>query len=156
MILVGIDTGANTGLALYDTDSRSLIDVSTVRIHQAMEVVRALAEGQKEVAVRFEDARQRKWIPNTGDYGREKGRAQGAGYVKAHCQIWEDFLSELQVPYEAVAPRNNATKLGAEAFAAITGWKGRTSEHGRDAAMLVFGMKRINNRNAYEGQKGHR
>jgi len=31
------------------------------------------------------------------------------------------------------------TKLTADQFKRITGWHGRTNEHGRDAAMLVFG-----------------
>ena len=70
----------------------------------------------------------------------ELGRAQGAGYVKAHCQIWEDFLTDYQIPFEAIAPRRNVTKLSADQFARITGYKGRTSEHARDAAMLVYGL----------------
>ena len=31
------------------------------------------------------------------------------------------------------------TKLSAEQFRRITGWTEQTNEHGRDAAMLVFG-----------------
>lgn len=38
-----------------------------------------------------------------------------------------------------VAPKRNVTKLTHESFVAITKWKGRTNEHKRDAAMLVFG-----------------
>ena len=31
-------------------------------------------------------------------------------------------------------------KLDAAAFKRLTSWQGRTSEHGRDAAMLVWGI----------------
>ena len=31
------------------------------------------------------------------------------------------------------------TKWSAEVFADMTGWKGRTSNHARDAALLVYG-----------------
>lgn len=40
---------------------------------------------------------------------------------------------------EMVPPKNNKTKLDATKFKQITGWKERTNEHGRDAAMLCFG-----------------
>jgi hypothetical protein len=40
-----------------------------------------------------------------------------------------------------VAPKNAITKMKAEYFRQLTGYKGKTSEHGRDAAMLVYGMK---------------
>jgi hypothetical protein len=36
-------------------------------------------------------------------------------------------------------PAKGATKLDPDFFKALTGWKKRTSEHARDAAMIVFG-----------------
>ena len=38
-----------------------------------------------------------------------------------------------------VHPKNNRTKLCAQLFAKYTKYEARTSEHSRDAAMLVFG-----------------
>ena len=63
----------------------------------------------------------------------------GAGSVKRDCQIWEDFLRAHGIKYEMVAPHQGATKWTADTFARITGYTGRTSNHGRDAAVLVFG-----------------
>lgn len=136
--LIGIDTGVHTGYALWDLESRELWDVDTLTVTQALFRVKAVSEAYR-VKVFFEDARQRRWIPDTHDLRREMGRRQGAGSVKRDCQIWEDFCKENGIPYEAVAPQRNRTKLSAEAFATLTGWKDRTSEHARDAAMLVFG-----------------
>lgn len=136
--LIGIDTGVHTGYALWDLESLDLWDVDTLTVTQALLRVKAVSEAYR-VKVYFEDARQRRWIPDTHDLRREMGRRQGAGSVKRDCQIWEDFCRENGIPYEAVAPKRNRTKLSAEAFANLTGWKGRTSEHARDAAMLVFG-----------------
>lgn len=135
---IGIDTGVRTGYALWDLESRELWDVDTLTVTQALFRVKAVSEAYR-VKVFFEDARQRRWIPDTHDLRREMGRRQGAGSVKRDCQIWEDFCKENGIPYEAVAPQRNRTKLSAEAFASLTGWKGRTSVHARDAAMLVFG-----------------
>lgn len=43
------------------------------------------------------------------------------------------------IPFELVAPKNNKTKVSADYFKKLTGWEGRTNEHERDCAMLVFG-----------------
>jgi hypothetical protein len=75
--------------------------------------------------------------PGSANHGREA--LQGAGSVKRDCNIWEEFLTEKRIPFEAVAPKHNVTKLRADAFRNITRWEGRTNEHERDAAMLVYG-----------------
>ena len=140
MIYIGIDTGVHTGMAVWDSERKELVMVDTLKIHEALQIVISYAYKDIPLCIRFEDARQRKWIPMSKNMTAELGRAQGAGYVKAHCQIWEDFLRDKDIPFEMIAPRRNVTKLSAEQFERITGYKGRTSEHARDAAMLVYGL----------------
>ena len=140
MIYIGIDTGVHTGIAVWDSERKEFVMVDTLKIHEALQIVSSYAYKDIPLCVRFEDARQRKWIPMSKNMTAELGRAQGAGYVKAHCQIWEDFLTDSRIPFEAIAPRRNVTKLSAEQFERITGYKGRTSGHARDAAMLVYGL----------------
>lgn len=139
MTLIGIDTGVHTGSAVYDTDLKALIYVKEYPVHRAMDIVKQLYDEGKDIKVRFEDARKRTWF---GHHTAEEDRArlQGAGSVKRDCQIWEDYLTDLRIPFEMVAPKNNATKLTAEQFRRITGYEGKTNEHGRDAAMLVYGF----------------
>ena len=142
MIYIGIDTGVHTGYAVYDSRIQQLTAVGTDKIHNVMQLVSGLNDVSKEkgdnIRVRVEDARKRTW------YGfhtakQDRARLQGAGSVKRDAQIWEDFLTDLCVDFEMVAPKNNATKLTAESFRQLTGWAGKTNEHGRDAAMLVYG-----------------
>ena len=140
MIYIGIDTGVHTGIAVWDSEKGKFVYLDTLKIHEALQIVSSYAYKDIPLCVRFEDARQRKWIPFAKNMTGELGRAQGAGYVKAHCQIWEDFLRDKDIPFEMIAPRRNVTKLSAEQFERITGYKGRTSEHARDAAMLVYGL----------------
>lgn len=140
MIYIGIDTGVHTGIAVWDSEKGKFVYLDTLKIHEALNIVSSYAYKDIPLCVRFEDARQRKWIPFAKNMTGELGRAQGAGYVKAHCQIWEDFLRDMDIPFEMIAPRRNVTKLSAEQFGRITGYKGRTSEHARDAAMLVYGL----------------
>lgn len=131
---IGIDVGTHTGVAVWDKSEKRFVKIQTTTILKAMEIVKNY-EKSDIVQVRLEDARKRKWF---GDSGRE--RLQGAGSVKRDCVIWEEFLNDRKIPYMLVAPKNNSTKLSAESFKNITGYKGRTNEHTRDAAMLVYGI----------------
>lgn len=128
--LIGIDPGVNTGVAVWN--GTELERVESTDIICAMEIVRHYND-YHNIQVYYEDARLRHWF---GSSGREK--LMGAGSVKRDSQIWETFCKGYDIPYVAVAPKDNMTKLNAKQFALYTGWKGRTNEHERDAAMLVF------------------
>lgn len=104
------------------------------RDHDHQELMQRYRSQTDECIVYIEDARLRKWF---GKSGREK--LQGAGAVKRDATIWETFCKEQRVQYKLIAPRENATKLTAIQFEAITKWNARTSEHARDAAMMVYG-----------------
>jgi hypothetical protein len=138
-LIIGVDPGVNTGIAAWDVADKSFLFVQTVMAVQAEEIVKKMAVEGRSVLVRFEDARLRTWF---GKAGREQ--LQGAGSIKRDCSRWEEFLTYFSVnksiPFEAVAPRNNRTKMSADEFKRLTGWQGKTNEHGRDAAMLIFGL----------------
>lgn len=136
MIVIGIDPGTYTGIAVFDTDAKTLRGVETLPIHKAMhrvlDYVTILYEGYN-IHIRVEDARKRKW------YGKNSHKKlQGAGSIKRDCQIWEDFLKDYQIPYDMPAPGKSPTKIRADYFKILTGYDGQTSKHSRDAAMLVF------------------
>ena len=131
-LIIGIDPGTHTGIAVYDKAAKEIIYIKTVTIVEAIDKVRELKSGIS--LVRFEDARLRRWYGNSG-----REQLQGAGSIKRDCTIWEEFLKAEKIPFEAVAPRNIMTKMEAGYFAKLTGYTGRTSEHSRDAAMLVWG-----------------
>ena len=137
--LIGIDCGTATGLAVWD--GKALQRMETYQLHRALDFVREWKEeshGPVDFAVFVEDARQRKWIPREANMKERIGRAQGAGGVKRDAVIWQEFCTWHGIPLILVPPRLNATKLDPEPFARITGWKKRTSNHARDAAMLVW------------------
>lgn len=145
MIYIGIDTGVNTGFAVWDNTKRAFLMLKCVKIHIAMELVRNYVEFADKsgtgLLVRVEDPRQRTWF-GTEYMARdeERKRLQGVGSVKRDASIWDDYLLSLGAKYEMVAPKRNVTKLTQERFKALTGWEKRTNEHERDAAMLVFGF----------------
>lgn len=85
MIYVGIDTGVNTGFAVWDSKQRSLLQVCSLPIHKAMERVRSLYDEYKagigdKVIVRVEDPRQRTWF-GTERMSREMERKKLQGVV---------------------------------------------------------------------------
>lgn len=135
-ILIGIDTGVHTGFAVaFDHgEGGELQKVQSLSITQAMQSVLEYEDEHdlKDIMLYIEDARKRTWF--TG--GREK--AQGVGSVKRDAQIWEDWCKEQGINFKLIHPAANATKKKVEDFTRMTGWAGRTNEHGRDAAMLVF------------------
>ena len=144
---IGIDPGVKTGIAWYVHGSGKIGFVGTMSIIKAMESVRNycdynlpfLNKTKADVCVVFEDARQRKWIPREKSLSQFKGRAMGAGSVKRDCEIWEEFCNYYGIPYEKVPPRPGLTKWDSDTFKKVTGYRGRTSNHARDAALLVFG-----------------
>jgi hypothetical protein len=132
MLMVGIDPGVNTGFAIWD--GHALLSVSSLGICAAMMQVQVMHTTGQLHSVTFEDARLRTWY---GSKGRES--LQGAGSIKRDCQIWAEWLGLLGCPYKSVSPQSKGAKLDAATFERLTGWQGRTNNHGRDAAMLVFG-----------------
>lgn len=135
--IIGIDPGTNTGFAVWNVKEQRLEVVTSMKIHQAMEDIKQ-SSYQNNILVIFEDARKRKWFGNSG-----REQLQGAGSIKRDCSIWEDFLNDMRIKFYMVAPMNVKTKLKAKDFNRLTGWVKPTNEHARDAAMLVFGSKSI-------------
>lgn len=132
MLYIGIDCGVHTGVAVWDAGGRKFLSLDTIPIHKALDLVKSLSFDHPVVII--EDARMRKWYT-----GNVSGKAQGAGSVKRDCKIWEDFCRDNGIAFRLQPPSKGMTKWDAEAFARMTGWKGRTSEHARDAALLVWG-----------------
>ena len=140
-VAIGIDCGKHTGIAVWNTNTQHFELVDTVLIHKAMEIVREWEYPVRGVKVYFEDARQRKWLPKDASSSEYRGHLMGAGSVKRDAVIWQDALTDWGIPFEMVPPRPGMTKWDADTFRRVTGYTGRTSNHARDAALLVWGRK---------------
>ena len=137
---IGIDPGVHTGVATWDAAGRKFERVETLGIVTAMVEIAEFARYHCSTpTIIIEDARQRKWIPQEKSVSQFKGRAMGAGSVRRDCAIWEEYAKYYGFPLQMLPPRKGLTKWSAEQFELVSGWTGRTSDHARDAAMLVFG-----------------
>jgi hypothetical protein len=141
-LVIGLDPGDQTGFALWSRYTKKLEEVRTLKIHKAQDAVRMLYQraNRSRILVRMEDARLRQYLPKEKNNAEYRGKLMGAGSIKRDCTIWEDFLKDERVDLDPVAPAAHKTKWTAEYFVTVTGWSGRTSEHARDAAVLVFGF----------------
>lgn len=128
--IIGIDPGTKTGFAMYDLQEQCW-KVYTTKIHLAMRWVHQAS--QEGCMVIVEDARKRKWY---GQNAAEK--MKGAGSVSRDCTIWDDYLKDCEIPYRMVHPIKGGTKQNAERLIQSIGYKGRTSEHARDAMVLTW------------------
>ena len=138
-VYIGIDPGVHTGIAVWNSTQKRFMFMDTAKIGRAIGICLAYFDKYMDLELVVEDARQRKWIPREQSLSQFKGRAMGAGSINRDCQIWEEFAQDYGLDLTLVPPRKGATKWDADYFEKVTGWKGRTSNHARDAALLVFG-----------------
>jgi hypothetical protein len=140
--IIGIDPGINTGFAIFSIKEKAIVECKTIKIHKAFDAISCFTEYYKSLPfVRVEDARLRKW------YGENANvKKQGAGAAKIQSKIWEDFLKDMKTEafifdFEMIHPLKGGTKLPSKVFERIYGFKGRTSSHARDAAIIATHYK---------------
>lgn len=144
MIVIGIDCGKTTGLAVYDSDLKVLFEVNSYLIHNALIRVEELYEQHKDNLVVFIE-NPNTYVPfNGGAYDRN--RLQGAGSIKRDYSIWIDFLEEKKIRYIPTRLQGTLKKISGAKFKEITGWQLRTNEHSRDAALIVYGRTYARNK----------
>lgn len=134
MLKVGIDPGVNTGLAVWNSEKRQFQTVVTVDIDDALIFV-ANIDLPFELYVENPNT----FIPFRNQDARAiAARKQGAGSIKRDYSIWQRFAEKRQIRFHSVNLHKSLKKLDSKQFANLTGYKGKTSVHARDAAMLVF------------------
>lgn len=156
-LAIGIDPGKKTGFAVKDIATEQYLEVRTMQLHQAMQYVLALAYDASEAQELYfvvEDARLRKWYNDKGKSASAKrGLAMGAASIKRDCTIWEDFLTDHGFTFRMMPPARLTTKTPLPIWTRKTGWKGRTTEHARDAADFIFPLNLRNLKVFFAEQK---
>ena len=132
-VILGIDPGASTGLAIFRAGK--LVELRTVefcwdrgsnRRHKAPQVV-------------FEDSRLQS---HTWATAKAMSRAvavkiaRNVGQIDAWCSLCDGDLRH-SIPAHGISPKSGAQRRFAEQFEKLTGWTMASNQHGRDAAMCV-------------------
>lgn len=132
-LLIGIDPGVNTGVAV--TENGRLRLITSMQAVAAEDYVLGTAK-DFDVHVYVEDTRNLRLPRSMQSQHREKG----VGGVHRDMGRWQEFLTFHNIPHTmtGLSPKPFRVNDGAW-FNKITGWTQRTNEHGRAAAGLIWG-----------------
>lgn len=146
--VIGIDPGVETGIARLSLHNEEIDLLESMMIHNAMDFIQEFIHNSLVVV---EDARKWNGWSRGQKSGEMRSKAQGAGSVKRDCKIWEDFLTDNEAFFIMKPPSAKGGKISHKLFKLYTGWDGgRTNQHCRDAAMLVFGYTQRDVNNLWE------
>lgn len=144
---IGIDPGTRTGFAVKVDGFK--MKVETTDFFGAIERIQFYRKRFECLEVRIEDPSQNKpvWFDHRKatvkvSEARSKLKiAQNVGENKKEAKLLIEFCKRLNIKVIPVRPkRGSMTKVSPELFRKVTGYGGRTSEHGRDAGMLIAGI----------------
>lgn len=136
-IVVGIDPGASTGIAIYrEGKLAALRTIAPVELET--EIV-ALWPSR----VVFEDSRLQShtWTQAASRAAAAK-MARNVGQVDAWCVLITAICAKHGIPAHGISPAGKGSKLNAEQFERATGWTMTSNEHTRDAAMVAWPYRR--------------
>ena len=139
-MIIGIDPGANTGIAQY-LDGK-LSSMHTTDILGAISFIRL----EKPKLVILEDSTLTSHIftaPGVSHHAALKV-ARNIGEVDAYCKIIKQICGELGIAYRSISPKDKGKKVNAKEFAKITGWAEQSNQHERDAAMVAWRFRNTN------------
>ena len=133
MILLGIDPGQHTGLAIFD--GGRLAELRTITPVEIDRAITSIMPGR----VVFEDSRLQShlWTTSTAKATLAK-IARNVGEVDAWCKLIVAVCESLNIPAHGISPLGKGHKMAADQFLRITGWDGPSNQHCRDAAMVAW------------------
>lgn len=147
-LVVGIDPGAETGVAVWDSRAQALLHVGSGHFFDVLALLDSRVPLGGEAAgsswavglVVVEDARRLPiYARRDGLRGRRRDRVcRDVGRVDRDVELWEVWLLSRGLPVRLAEPLRGG-KWDAATLEDLSGWTARTNQHGRDAARLVFG-----------------
>ena len=137
MKYIGIDPGVNTGFAVWDSEEKQFVEISTLDFWRAIDRVNDFWY-EEDLTIVIEDPGQHR--TTYARHRTQKGQNrinQNVGAANREATLLIERFRQLG--YTVIPVKPVRRKLTAGDFKQVTGYTGRTSEHGRDAGMLVFG-----------------
>lgn len=147
---LGVDPGLNTGVALWDARGSRFLYVRAVSFWDATELIyseyvrlKSFCPGDMQVVIENPKAISTMYAKHDEYQGRVRTKiAQSVGSNKRDAELLMEFCERKSIPYQAVMPsKGTGSKEKASVFKRLTKFEGSTNQHGRDAGMLVFGMR---------------
>ncbi len=143
MIYIGIDPGKHCGIATWNRDTRRLLELDT---YEFWSVIAMIEANKHRAFTRYIIERPSTNKPSwhkTGNRFVDDRISQNIGANKLYAELIIEYMERSCVSFEAVPPIRHGFakqwKKDSVLFKKHTGYVGRTSEHSRDAAGLVYG-----------------
>jgi len=155
-IFLGLDGGNHVGFAVWDKQGKQFLNLSTVDFWEAIKLIDYWENwcqmNAKTLVSVVEDVSANKpvfklagvYLHTPGAHSQKLSAAgkvaEGVGRVKQTSDLLIKYCEKKCSQVIKLKPGGRSmTKMKADAFKKITGYSKRTSEHARDAAMLVYG-----------------
>jgi hypothetical protein len=137
MIVIGVDPGMNTGVAIYANGK--LVELRTVL---PWALVGVFDEQQPGLVV-FEDSRLEShvWTPQHLPLQVKMKYGRNVGQVDAWCSLIQAECAKRNIDCIGISPKDKGSKTNAPDFQQITSWRGLSNEHTRDAAMVSWNFR---------------
>lgn len=132
--VLGIDPGIHVGIAIYNRTTESLEVVTSKELHQAFDILKHW-HSNSSIEVFIENPNT--WI-GFGSKSSSDARLQGAGAVKQTYKHLVEFMEHYDISFTPTKLQGTMKKVDAKYFEQLTGWKGSSNSHGRDASLLCF------------------
>ena len=142
-IYIGIDPGADTGVCIWDADLQEILFLQTLSFWEVIGMLSKYRQEQRNhLTVIVEDPNLNKGIhwhqkKSVDGFNPATKVAQNIGMNKKEAELILRYLQINKFKYKAVRP--TARKIKADYSSRLSGYKERTNQHERDAAMLVIG-----------------
>lgn len=139
MIYIGIDPDTDkSGVAVFDTEDNSL-ELSTLSFWDLIEELDSYIAPIHIVIEGGHLINKSNWHGSKNIYTAAKiGKNVGSNHAIGRLLV--EYCEKHGLSYETQKPKG---KVSAEYFKAITGYAKRTNQEERDAAMLVYGRKKL-------------
>ena len=136
-IILGIDPGASTGLAVFKDGA--LVVLATIEPHE----IETQFLAWQPARVIYEDSRLQShvWTGASSKAATAK-MARNIGEIDAWCKLIVAVCAKLGTACHGISPLNKGPKLNAKQFAALTGWAGTSNQHERDGAAVAWPNRR--------------
>lgn len=136
-LVIAIDPGVKTGLAVYDLHENKLSMLETTDFWGAYDwVVENTSPHQVSKVIIERPNSKTVWHKKAMTRGAIERTSVNVGAVIREADLMIVRMKSLGYKVVRVHPSG---KIDADQFAKITGWTGRTNEHMRDAGMMAWG-----------------
>lgn len=141
-VFIGIDPGVSCGFALYKP-ATGYLWLETFTFWELIQQLTSHVFNEPRPVVYIEDPRGNKPVFFRGLTIKKNNRvAQNVGSNKRDAALIIEWCRDHGFEVVTVTPNSRSlTKLTAEQFNKMTGYEGRSSQHARDAACIVWGLK---------------